>query len=274
MTILLIDGDVVCYGACKPRWLDRISIDDTVYFDIDGDGQKVIPSYSEEEDKLYLEEAWETFKKSLSNLLDKFYTTDYLMAVSGSWNYRDYIYSDYKANRRKNVNPQKLFVGELRRRAVENNLAIPADGCEADDFLRMWSEECRFNNLEYITCTIDKDLKCIPGKYYDLKKDTMEVVSEESALRYFYEQLLKGDSVDNIPGLWRVGDVKAKKWLEPFKTEAEFQEVIVTKYLEAYGDDWYDQLLSNGKLLYLQKHEYDYFNLRSWPLVQELKALD
>lgn len=270
--MLIIDGDVAIYHSCKPRWLDALK-DDTHYISIDEDGNKILPTYTEEETKEYLEECWKNLKDKLNFLFDKFYTTDYLMAVGGSWNFRNYMYSEYKANRHKKPSPQREYVNILRQRAIKEELAVPSEGGEADDLIRIWAEECKFNHIDYVVCTIDKDLKCIPGKYYNMSKDTLEEIPEEDAMRYFYEQLLKGDSVDNIPGLFRVGDVKAKKWLEPYHTELDFQEVIVSKYIEYYGDNWYDQLLSNGKLLYLQKHEYDFFNLRNWPLVQELRQL-
>lgn len=270
--MLIIDGDVAIYHSCKPRYLDSLK-DDTYFTELDSDGHKIIPTYSEEEDRIYLEECWQNLKNKLNFLFDKFYTDNYLMAVAGSHNYRNYMYDLYKANRHKRPNPVRGYVRSIRERAIKEELAIESAYAEADDLMRTWSEECRFNNIDYVICTIDKDLKCIPGKYYNMAKDTLENISEQDAMRHFYEQLLKGDSVDNIPGLFRVGDVKARKWLEPYSTEEEFQEVVVSKYIEYYGDGWYDQLLSNGKLLYLQKHELDFFNLRHWPLVQELRSL-
>ena len=54
-------------------------------------------------------------------------------------------------------------------------------------------------------------MKCIPGKHWLMHKKEMIVVSEEDAMRHYYQQLLKGDPTDNIPGVPRVGEVKAAK---------------------------------------------------------------
>jgi len=272
MAILLIDGDVLCYMACKPRWLDKIK-DEVVFHNIDSDGVLVAPVYTKEENHQYIKESFENFKKELEFLSESLFTTDYIVAVGGRYNFRNYLYPLYKANRKSNNLSQKAAVSVLRRLLVKKQVAVSSEYCETDDVLRIWAEECRFNGIDYIICTIDKDLKCIPGKYYNLKNKTLETISEEDALRYFYEQLLKGDPVDNIPGLFRVGDVKAKQWLSPYNKEKDFQEIVVTKYIEHYGDNWYDQLLSNGKLLYLQKHKNDYFTMRDWPLVKDLLTI-
>jgi hypothetical protein len=44
-------------------------------------------------------------------------------------------------------------------------------------------------------------------------------------------------------------------------------------YMDAFGESWYDYLLSNGKMLYLQKHADDYFKCSHWPIVQHLQGL-
>jgi 5'-3' exonuclease len=90
-------------------------------------------------------------------------------------------------------------------------------------------------------------------------------------MRHYYQQLLKGDPTDNIPGVPRVGEVKAAKILAPFTTEKDFQEQVVEQYLLAYGEfEWKDYLLSNAKMIHLQRDKDDYFNFKQWPIIQEL----
>jgi 5'-3' exonuclease len=165
--------------------------------------------------------------------------------------------------------------------AVKDGMAIESVGREADDLMRIWAEEAREAGVPYVICTIDKDLKCIPGLYHKMHIDaigrtwtteerTIEI-SEDYATRFYYEQLLKGDPTDNIPGVPKVGDIKAAKIIKKCTTEEEMQEAVVNEYVNAYGiDDWYDYLLSNGKMIYLQKHLNDYFSCLDWPIVQEL----
>jgi 5'-3' exonuclease len=274
MTIAIIDGDVLCYQACKPRWEKKARIEDGVSFiTLDDDGKRLPLEWTKEEDRRYLEESWENLQKDLVKLLDKVYCDEYLMAVKGGENFRNLLYPEYKLNRHADPNKQNHFVPVLRKLAVAQELAVEATGREADDLMRMWAEEARESGDDYIVCSIDKDLKCIPGRHYLMHKDSLIEVSEEAALRHYYEQLLKGDPTDNIPGVPRVGEVKARKILEPFNTEDEFQVAVVDKYIEAYQDDWLQYLLSNGKMIYLQKKKDDYFSVRDWGIVKELGGL-
>jgi 5'-3' exonuclease len=267
--IALIDGDVLAYGACRTRWQDKAK-DGVVYRELDEDGNVKPLDFSTKENQIYLQESWENLKINLRKMLDAIYCDDYLMAVKGDGNFRDLIYSEYKANRRKNVNNQNLFVPVLRKLMVMEDLAVEAHNREADDMLRIWAEQCRMFDIDYIICSIDKDLKCIPGKHYLMHKEIMIDVSEAEAMRHYYEQLLKGDSTDNIPGIPKVGEIKAKKLLVDCETEEEFQEVVLGEYVLAYGADWHHHMLVNAKLIHLQRDVGDYFSFVDWPLAKEL----
>lgn len=271
MAIAIIDGDVLCYQACKPRWEKKARIEDGVSFiSLDDDGKRLQLEWTKEEDRQYLEESWENLQKDLISLLDTVFCTEYLMAVKGPNNYRNMMYPEYKLNRHADPNKQNHFVPVLRKLAVAQDFAIEAIGREADDLIRIWAEQARESGDEYIICSIDKDLKCIPGKHYLMHKKTIIEVSEEEALKHYYKQLLKGDPTDNIPGVPRVGEVKAEKLLLDLTTEEEFQECVVEQYLNAYGDEWREYLLSNAKMIHLQKHPSDYFSFKSWPIIREL----
>lgn len=272
MTIAIIDGDVLCYQACRPRWEKKAKFENgTAKIMLDSDGKRIPLEWTKEEDRQYLEESWENFKIDLRLLLDTVYCEEYLMTVRGENNFRNYLYPEYKLNRHADPNKQNHFVPILRKLAAAEDLAIEAHGREADDLMRIWAEQCKAHEIDYVICSIDKDLKCIPGKHWLMHHKKLIEVSPEEALRHYYEQLLKGDPTDNIPGVPRVGEVKASKILAPYNTEEEFQEQVVEQYLIAYGEEhWKDYLLSNGKMIHLQKHPDDYFTLENWPIVKEL----
>lgn len=268
--LAIIDGDVLAYGACRSRWQDKVQ-DNVRVRELDEEGNEKPLDFSKKEDQLYLQECWQNVQTNLEKLLGTVFCDDYVMAVKGKDNFRDLIYSDYKANRAKNVRNVNLFVPTLRKLMVKSDLAIEAHGREADDMLRIWAEQCRQSGREYVICSIDKDLKCIPGRHYLMHKEIMVDVSESEAMRHYYEQLLKGDPTDNIPGVPRVGEVKAAKILAPFNTEEEFQEQVVEQYLIAYGEEhWKHYLLANGKMIHLQRDVADYFSFFDWPIIEEL----
>jgi DNA polymerase-1 len=264
--ILLIDGDMLIYESVSSRYLDNNPT-------VDEETGELM-TYSEEETAEFIEECWTKFKKLLDELLERFYSTEYLMAVKGQNNFRLQIYPDYKANRNRgaNVNPARKYAKVLTERILEEGLGIAAHGVEADDYVRYWAEECRAYGIPYVVCTGDKDLKCIQGRYHNFQRRHMTTVeiAEEEAKRFFYEQLLKGDPTDHIPGLPRVGDVKAKEFLKDAKTEEEMQEVIVDKYMTFFGENWLDYLMSNGALLYIKKNPNDWFKPRDWGVVKEV----
>lgn len=266
--LALIDGDVLCYLACEARRKDLSS--NTEYIELNIDGTRKALEFTKEEDRYYLEKCWQNFQDKLKDLLDEVFATDYLMAVKGDDNFRNLLYPQYKMNRHADPKKQNAFVPVLRKLAVAEDLAVASDGREADDLLRIWANQAIAAGDPYVVCTIDKDLKCIPGNFYNMKHKELISISEDAATRHYYEQLLKGDPTDNIPGVPRIGEVKASKILSACKSSNDFQEQVVNQYLQAYGEDWYSYLLSNGKMIHLQQTPEDYFNFSNWPIVKEL----
>ena len=270
-SIALIDGDVLAHIACKGRWefLQKVrginKGDPRWTFKPPPEGFE----FTEEEEQEYLEDSWGNFLVHVDTMLERLYLdkTDYLMAVKGSSNYRDQVYSEYKAHR-ATENPN-LFVPMIRDMAVSHGMAIHAENREADDYLRIWSIEARNNGLTSIICSVDKDLKCIPGKYYNVKTNELETITPEFALRFYYQQLLQGDATDNVPGIPGIGPKKAEGLLADFETEEEYQDIVCMAYEAAYGDEWESYLLLNGKMIYIQESLDSYFSIENWAYVKE-----
>lgn len=270
--IALIDGDVLCHLACPPTNIKEIGDEEVAFHSLDSNGERAVVQRSKEANRRYMERAWKNFEFKVDKLKETLFCDDVMIAVKGDDNFRDMLYPDYKASRRtekakKYMNP---FVKTVRQLSIVQGVAIPAHGREADDLVRIWAEECRQIGEDFIVCSIDKDLKAIGGKYYNLREERLYTISEDEATRLFYEQLLKGDPVDDIPGVPGIGDKTATKLLAKAKTEEEFQEIIVSNYIAAYEDDWKTFLLVNGRLLYIQKTVDDFFSIEHWPIVQEL----
>jgi 5'-3' exonuclease/ribosomal protein S27E len=263
MTIALIDGDVIAYLSCKSRYKDAQG--NTKVID------KYTHQFSDKENTIYLQESYLHFHEILKSIEDQTFASDMLIAMKSNQNYRDEIFNEYKLNRKTSYNSSlKEIVPTLREIIIFEKLAIEAVGREADDMLSIWAHQAMLAKEDYVIVSIDKDLQCIPGMYFNIKKNTFTQITPEFALKFFYRQLLSGDPTDNIPGLPGVGPVKAEKYLYNVNTEEEYQEIIVEQYINAFGVYWYDYLLSNGKMLYLQKSEHDYFKITHWPIVQTL----
>jgi DNA polymerase-1 len=248
--VAIIDGDVVAYLAC---------VRDYYAF------KKANAVETEEEFEKNLEDFWMNFQEIMMDIIKVTKADFFLMAVKSSTNFRDWLFPEYKAHRAaKDDTKKNRYVPVLRQRAIDAGIAIEAHDREADDLVRIWAEEAKACGDTYVVCSIDKDLKCIPGKHLLLKHNTIITVSEQYAKRFYYTQLLQGDPTDNIQGIPGIGPKKAEALLEPYETEGEFQAVVIEEYRNYYGSDWRHYLLGNGKLIYLQRNPNDYFNIRGW----------
>ncbi len=176
----------------------------------------------------------------------------------------------YKGTRKENKpwhfdNLTAYMQGVLHCRTVTHIEADDALGIEA------------IKDVEHtIICTRDKDLRQIPVNVYSwelgrqaafgplLVSDpgTLELIDGKlrgTGFAFFCAQMLMGDSVDNIPGVPKVGPVKAYEILTP-TLEMEVGNLVAPSliecvdyaYLEYYGDnDWEDRMLEQGQLLWV-----------------------
>lgn len=272
-SVLLIDGDVLAYKACEKRNPPKNGGDHVVSLDDGGAKRPLHELYTADENAEYLQQSWANFKRNVARMAEDLFMPDYLMAVKGPNNFRDDLYTEYKKPRALGTYHQQLapFVPAIRKLAVHEGMAIPAEGREADDYLRIWANQCRMHGIDYIIASIDKDLLCIPGRHYRIKEKKIIEVSEIEAMRHYYAQLLQGDPTDNIPGVPGLGPVKAEKLVGMLTDEEEMQEVVIAHYFDAYGEEgWQNQLVSNGKMIHIQNTPEDYFTLKNWPLANEL----
>lgn len=271
--IAIIDGDVLCYSACKPRYSKQALASGINIIELNDIGEVIPREFSDAENRKYLESSWDNFQRELQEIVESFFCDDFLMAVKGESNYRDRIFPEYKQKRTKpKPGDLRSYVPAIRQLSVLEELAIAADDREADDYVRIWAEECRAAGIEYVICSIDKDLKCIPGKHYNIKSKLVEEVTEEQALKFYYSQLISGDQTDGIPGVPGMGPVKSKGLIQTCSTESEMQEVVVSLYLAAFGEElWENALLANGKMIHIQRHLNDHFSVRDWAIVKELR---
>ena len=165
--------------------------------------------------------------------------------LTGKDNFRKEIAvtAPYKGNRADKEKPIHLQL--LRDYLVSAWGAKVSEGQEADDDIAIRATQL---GDEAIIVSLDKDFNQVPGWHYNFVKKEKWKVNADDGLRFFYSQILTGDSADNIQGIYRVGPVKAAKMLESAKTEKDMYAVCVA----AMGAE---RVLENGRLLWLRREE-------------------
>ena len=118
-----------------------------------------------------------------------------------------------------------------------------------------------------VCCSRDKDLDGFPGWHYSWasggqKEKPLHMVTPTQAHHWFFTQLLTGDSTDNIPGLYRVGSVAAKKLLSGLTEPLSLYSVVHREYEARFGSYWKLFMHENARLLWMLRTEDD--DIRVW----------
>lgn len=170
-------------------------------------------------------------------------------------NFRYEIYPEYKANRTQekpeHYNDLVAFCRE--RYSPESGVGIEVDDLIADevDFLKAMGEDV-------FIIAIDKDFLQIPNvDIYLFNKGEWVTTTKESALHEFANQMLMGDSADNIKGVPGVGKKKAERMLEDVVGENKISYIrkVIEVYKGVFGDDWKAEVELNYKLLKLGRQK-------------------
>ena len=128
------------------------------------------------------------------------------------------------------------------------------------------------NTPNRVVASADKDMRMFPGWHIDWNTgELIEVPLGTYAVRnrsgeklyghkWFWMQMLQGDTADNIPGLPRlegkeVGPKRAEKLLVGTHCNEEAAEVVTTCYQLHYGavEDWLPRFVEQGLLLWMRR---------------------
>lgn len=232
------------------------------------------------------------------------------------------IQKPYKGTRKAEKPP---FFYELREFMLTHLGAILSDGEEADDLITMhlWSE---FNRLKgagvtlgsdshkqlasLVCCSKDKDLAISCGWHYNIKDNKLDWVDyigellpewgatpkgkvnikklRGTGVKFFYSQLLQGDSVDNYSGIPFMKTMDIYDLLQPCKTEEELYYAALSAYVKKYtkegayihnfrgGGRWmkpHEIMVEQGRLAHMQQYKGDIWRAKvSIPLGTEVAA--
>ena len=173
-------------------------------------------------DSIYFQASYRLKKNEVRKKIDevmadieaKSFMAQPFVAVKGQGNFRKDLYRFYKANRKRDYEPEHAAALNYGHQyMVDKYNAVMADGMEADDLVCIWAYEAREQERNFLIAGIDKDLKQIPGHHYNFNKQEFDFVSDDSANLNLMLQCLTGDSGDNIPGIRGIGPAKAAKIL-------------------------------------------------------------
>lgn len=219
---------------------------------LDADSMAFSSCYLDGEELIDIEVALDKYKESFSNLLQDIeekqgivFDTCYTF-IGNYGNFRKTIDPNYKANRKKSNYP--AILQDLKIRIAEEYDGLIGIGYESDDVVASsWN---LFKDLygrdKVVIATIDKDLKQLPCLYWDYYYSSNEEknnareryidISEEEANRYFWTQMITGDSSDNIKGVKGMGKVAAEKLLKPLTSNNAMMMAVYRNYRRVYGE--------------------------------------
>lgn len=124
-----------------------------------------------------------------------------------------------------------------------------------------WFKEILPKHTNTVICSRDKDLNMVPGWHYNWgcgnqKEIKMWWQDEIGGLRCFYKQLLTGDPVDNILGLYNVGPrAECVKRLNSLGEERSLYLSVLEEYEKRFGSYAEQFLIEHGRLLWMRRHE-------------------
>jgi hypothetical protein len=194
-----------------------------------------------------LENAINALNVMIDSIIYRAGATEYCIYLSGDNNFRKLMYTDpvYKGNRDKSHRP--IYEQELKDYIISKHPHKVCDGMEADDGMGI---DQRDTNT--IICSTDKDLDTIPGHHYNWNSlEAPYWVTEEYAEMWFWAQMLMGDRSDNIIGIHGIGKAKALKYLKD--DTWTYEELVMGKYIEEFGEDAQRMFDQNKKLLRILK---------------------
>ena len=156
-----------------------------------------------------------------------------LIVFSPSVSFRNAMYPEYKAKRRKN---DTEGIEELKALTIQRlpSITILVEGVEADDIVNYMA---RAHNC--LVSAIDKDvIHANPTHVFNYNKQVW--VSPKPAFqieRWYLVQALWGDNTDNIKGAKNIGEVKANRIVD---------DMVVPEFdgIKEHFEDDYDALMN------------------------------
>lgn len=174
--------------------------------------------------------------------------------------FRSKVLPSYKANR---TQPKPKHYEDLKAHLIGHWDARIALGEEADDRLGIeqdYDPEIPPEVWQTVICSIDKDLHQVPGHHWNFVKKEWQTIFQSGATRFFWKQVLTGDVVDNIKGIYGIGPKRAEKILSSVPDGGDYFARILDEYRRAYQEQAERNLLITGRVIKIRTREGELWN--------------
>ena len=216
--ILLVDADSLIFASCYKK---RDKPEDDKYC------RNIVDAEAKFDEQFM----------NIVNKLEDMYPIEKVITFSGSkGNFRKLITPVYKANRKKQELPPLL--DNMHQFVKDKYDSVWGYGIETDDMVaRYWkglSDEVGRDNVMIVS--IDKDYKqfpCLMYNYHYKHKEVLDI-SEEEALYNFYEQMIIGDTADNVNYFKGKGKKYAEKYLKDCNTKYQYTRKMLELFKQEY----------------------------------------
>jgi 5'-3' exonuclease len=216
--ILLFDIDSLLYSSCY-----NIESAEEAMFKFDENYQKAVND---------LEELWEVEEVIPFGLSRN--------------NFRKYITKKYKANR---TSEKPKYFNQLCKYVEHYYKPEIANGMETDDLVAIFQQKIGHENC--IIISIDKDYKQFEGTIYNYNQRKIIQLNKRQALYNFYEQMIVGDTADNVNYCKGYGKAYAKKLFEGVSTDFGYKKKVLGLFKKIYRSKGRERFIECYHLLKL-----------------------
>lgn len=190
------------------------------------------------------------FDSRLAEIMTEVSALSGAVFIKGQNNFRYQAASDYKGNRKDNIEPEVKDRLEMLYKYAQD-FCIESDNAEADDYCGIAFKLAQDEGKTAIVCHIDKDLDALPGWHYNFRKKEFYEVSPEQGYAFLMKQILMGDATDNIQGIKGLGPKTAEKILADKPVETMLSVVLDTYRIKC-GGTWESDFIKAANLIWIR----------------------
>ena len=216
--ILLVDADSLVFASCYRTRHNGEELEDIYYRDIKDSANKF--------DEQFMR---------IVNDVDEIFDVKNVITFNGSkGNFRKKITPTYKANRKNKELPPLLH--QMHDYVKNTYNSIYGYGVETDDLVaKHWKEiQDQAGRENVMIVSIDKDYKQFPALIYNYHRKEILNITEQEALYNFYEQMIAGDSADNVNYFKGKGKKFAEKYYKGCRTKYKYTKKLYELFKKEY----------------------------------------